>query len=278
PSSAQPAARARAARGRRGAPGRACRAVLHRRPEAPPPVRPMGACAPGGERRGGAAEPAARRPEGGRAGGGAPPGARMVGGSPAAAEADLAAEPEDGPPVAESPGVRADGPACDGEVPAGFVAISGEADVVTALPDAMNPSKPSSGLFSLEDVIAAKEAARRLLPTCRLSEWQECWCTQEVVSVYLRGRQGDPKRAGQVLARALLWRQRYEDVLSGARVPRPVGDMRVIARSDSGHPISGEWSLRLSLVARGGGEDSSFNVHVSEAELRQSYTRAVRSL
>jgi hypothetical protein len=109
--------------------------------------------------------------------------------------------------------------------------------VVTALPEATDPSKPSSGPFGLEDVIAAKEVARLLLPGCQMSEWQEGWCTPEVVSVYLRGRQGDPKGAGQVLARALLWRQKYEDVLSGARVPRPVGDMRVIACGDSGHPI-----------------------------------------
>jgi hypothetical protein len=75
------------------------------------------------------------------------------------------------------------------------------------------------------------------LPGGALNEWQEQWCTPETVAIYLRGRMGDPGRAGEILARALDWRERYRHILTEAKQPKWNGDLRVVARGQDGHPV-----------------------------------------
>ncbi|CAE7356738.1 unnamed protein product [Symbiodinium sp. CCMP2456] len=70
-----------------------------------------------------------------------------------------------------------------------------------------------------------------------LSDWQRSWCTEEVVSIYERGRPGDVPAAGQLLAKALRWRQQNEDILVGRRQPKWVHDCRVLTHGDEGHPL-----------------------------------------
>ncbi|CAE7640795.1 unnamed protein product [Symbiodinium sp. CCMP2592] len=70
-----------------------------------------------------------------------------------------------------------------------------------------------------------------------LSDWQRSWCTEEVVSIYERGRPGDVPAAGQLLAKALRWRQQHEDILVGRRLPKWVHDCRVLTHGDEGHPL-----------------------------------------
>ncbi|CAE8606351.1 unnamed protein product, partial [Polarella glacialis] len=84
---------------------------------------------------------------------------------------------------------------------------------------------------------AVVEAARRLLPAKAMTPWQEKWCTPKVVDIYLKGRKGDVAKAGEILARALRWRQENRDIISGERVPNWQGDMRVLTRSKEGHPV-----------------------------------------
>jgi ribosomal protein S28E/S33 len=85
-----------------------------------------------------------------------------------------------------------------------------------------------------EAVVAAAET---LLPGKHMSPWQRNWCTPEVVDLYLNGRNGDIDKAGEILAKALSWRQDHKEILSGLRVPIWSGDMRVLTRSESGHPV-----------------------------------------
>lgn len=70
-----------------------------------------------------------------------------------------------------------------------------------------------------------------------LSDWQRRWCTEEVVSMFLRGRHGDVAAAAQILAQALLWREQYQDILTGRRVPKWQGDLRILAQGQGGHPL-----------------------------------------
>jgi len=81
------------------------------------------------------------------------------------------------------------------------------------------------------------DAARRLLPNGTMTEWQESWCTPEIGALYLRSRGGDVHRAAEGLAYALQWREERREVLVGERIPEWQGDMRVLARGLSGHPI-----------------------------------------
>lgn len=99
---------------------------------------------------------------------------------------------------------------------------------------AEGPAPPAWGTEALE---ATVEAARLRLPGASMSSWQRDWCTAATVDIYLSGRQGDTERAGDILARALAWRERFRDVLTGERVPNWQGDMRVLTQGTSGHPI-----------------------------------------
>mmetsp|Transcript_114816 Transcript_114816/g.357626 ORF Transcript_114816/g.357626 Transcript_114816/m.357626 type:complete len:342 (+) Transcript_114816:96-1121(+) len=106
-----------------------------------------------------------------------------------------------------------------------------------------SPAKEEEGgeeAFDEEDPRLAKtiELAELLLPHKEMTQWQRAWCTTANVSRFLRGRRGDPLEAAKILAQALLWRQEFEEVLSGHRVPRWQGDLRVIARGEKGHTIA----------------------------------------
>lgn len=79
--------------------------------------------------------------------------------------------------------------------------------------------------------------AEQLLPEGRMSTWQRSWCTPDTVDIYLNGRKGDINKAAEILAKALAWRQEHECILSGKRVPKWAGDMRVAARASTGQPI-----------------------------------------
>uniref|UniRef100_A0A7S1Q1Q4 CRAL-TRIO domain-containing protein n=1 Tax=Alexandrium catenella TaxID=2925 RepID=A0A7S1Q1Q4_ALECA len=94
-------------------------------------------------------------------------------------------------------------------------------------------------VFSADDprLVETVELATQLLPGGEATPWQRAWCTTENVSRFLRGRRGDPEEAAKILAQALQWRSSFEAVLSGQRVPRWQGDLRVIARGDRGHTI-----------------------------------------
>lgn len=81
------------------------------------------------------------------------------------------------------------------------------------------------------------EAAQERLPNCRLTNWQSRWCTHDNVSIYAKARPGDHAKAGEILAQTLLWREQQREVLSGERLPRWQGDMRVLVRSEAGHPV-----------------------------------------
>jgi len=87
----------------------------------------------------------------------------------------------------------------------------------------------------LAEVFAA--ACKRLPGNAELLPLQAEWCTPERVAVYLRARNGDIKRAAETLAQALQFRRDKEDVLTGKREPRWVGDLRVLTRSEDGHPL-----------------------------------------
>jgi len=99
--------------------------------------------------------------------------------------------------------------------------------------------KENLEVFNANDPRLAEtvELASQLLPCQEMTPWQRAWCTTANVARYLRGRNGDPHEAARILAQALLWRQDFEAVLSGSRVPRWQGDLRVVARGHSGHTI-----------------------------------------
>jgi len=90
------------------------------------------------------------------------------------------------------------------------------------------------GNSKLRDVVTLAED---LLPGRQMSAWQRSWCTAETVQIYLRGRQGDVHAAAKILADALEWRGRNQDILSGSRMPQWQSDLRVLTRAESGHPI-----------------------------------------
>eukprot|EP00439_Symbiodinium_sp_Y106_P072929 s2470_g13.t1 len=68
-----------------------------------------------------------------------------------------------------------------------------------------------------------------------LDEWLRGWCTDEVLRTFLGA--SSTESAVKSLATALNWRRRYKDVLTGLRTPCWQGDMRVVARGVSGHPV-----------------------------------------
>ncbi|CAE7659613.1 unnamed protein product [Symbiodinium sp. CCMP2456] len=68
-----------------------------------------------------------------------------------------------------------------------------------------------------------------------LDEWLRGWCTDEVLRMFLGA--SSKESAVKSLAAALNWRRRYKDVLTGLRTPCWQGDMRVVARGVSGHPV-----------------------------------------
>lgn len=98
-------------------------------------------------------------------------------------------------------------------------------------------SAPSVDVMDERLVPKVFDAARRLLPNGTMTEWQESWCTPEIGALYLRSRSGDIDRAAEGLAYALQWREERREVLVGERIPEWQGDMRVLARGVSGHPI-----------------------------------------
>mmetsp|Transcript_64628 Transcript_64628/g.179769 ORF Transcript_64628/g.179769 Transcript_64628/m.179769 type:complete len:370 (+) Transcript_64628:81-1190(+) len=79
--------------------------------------------------------------------------------------------------------------------------------------------------------------AGSMLPGGRMTAWQLDWCTPDHVEIFLRARDGNTRKAAEILAKTLLWRETHKDVLIGSRVPCWQGDMRVLARSDDGHPM-----------------------------------------
>jgi len=70
-----------------------------------------------------------------------------------------------------------------------------------------------------------------------LTPAQAAWCSPDRIAIYLRARQGDVQRAGEILAQALQVRHEKEDILTGRRTPCWVGDLRVLSRSEDGHPL-----------------------------------------
>lgn len=70
-----------------------------------------------------------------------------------------------------------------------------------------------------------------------MTEWQEAWCSPQVVAIYLRASNGNTVHAGECLANALQWREEHVQVLKGERAPRWQGDLRVLACGEEGHPI-----------------------------------------
>jgi len=81
------------------------------------------------------------------------------------------------------------------------------------------------------------KTASSMLPNLKMTASQLAWCTPDHVKIYLRARDGDIRKAAEILAKTLLWRERYKDVLLGLRLPCWQGDMRILTRSDSGHPL-----------------------------------------
>jgi len=75
------------------------------------------------------------------------------------------------------------------------------------------------------------------LPNGEMTSWQRDWCTSDHLQIYLSARPGSIDKAADILASTLVWREAHRDVLSGARVPRWQGDMRVLTRSDRGYPV-----------------------------------------
>ncbi|CAJ1339978.1 unnamed protein product [Effrenium voratum] len=68
-----------------------------------------------------------------------------------------------------------------------------------------------------------------------IDEWLEKWCTDQVLESF---QHASSKESGMnSLATALNWRKKYRAVLTGAKTPCWQGDMRVVARADSGHPV-----------------------------------------
>lgn len=70
-----------------------------------------------------------------------------------------------------------------------------------------------------------------------LSDWQRSFCTPEVLRIYFNGRKGDPCAAAEILANSLIWREQYKDVLTGSRLPKWQGDLRLLSQSEDGHPL-----------------------------------------
>lgn len=70
-----------------------------------------------------------------------------------------------------------------------------------------------------------------------LSDWQRSFCTPEVLRIYSNGRKGDPCAAAEILAKSLIWREQYKDILTGSRLPKWQGDFRLLSQSDDGHPL-----------------------------------------
>mmetsp|Transcript_93769 Transcript_93769/g.265170 ORF Transcript_93769/g.265170 Transcript_93769/m.265170 type:complete len:375 (-) Transcript_93769:70-1194(-) len=71
-----------------------------------------------------------------------------------------------------------------------------------------------------------------------LTPWLCEWCTDATVERYFRGRKGNIEAAARILAEALCFRQQHQDVLSGAREPRWMCDLRVLSRGEDGHPVA----------------------------------------
>lgn len=106
------------------------------------------------------------------------------------------------------------------------------------------PSRCSTGIDVKCKCQAAHDArvdrvvksAARGLPN-GLDGFLRNWCTAKVVSIYIDAANGDEVQASNLLLAALLWRAQNVAVLTGDRVPRWQGDMRIVARAPSGHPM-----------------------------------------
>lgn len=107
---------------------------------------------------------------------------------------------------------------------------------------AQKEAHPKSSLMRValkgdEEDLAKTVAVAALELGGSLTQFQAEWCRPEVVRLYLRARKGNHALAGKILSQALKWREEHADILSGRRVPRWQGDMRVFARGEHGHPI-----------------------------------------
>mmetsp|Transcript_49817 Transcript_49817/g.125489 ORF Transcript_49817/g.125489 Transcript_49817/m.125489 type:complete len:389 (+) Transcript_49817:62-1228(+) len=102
------------------------------------------------------------------------------------------------------------------------------------------PTNSEASICSDSESLKCREVvalAEDLLPGRQMSAWQRSWCTAETVQIYLRGRQGDVHAAAKILAEALEWRGRNQDILSGSRMPQWQSDLRVLTCAESGQPI-----------------------------------------
>jgi len=70
-----------------------------------------------------------------------------------------------------------------------------------------------------------------------MNEWLARWCTPDIVQHYITACKGSISQAAKLLAKTMEWRQNHKDILSGLRVPKWQGDMRVITIGKTGHPI-----------------------------------------
>lgn len=95
------------------------------------------------------------------------------------------------------------------------------------------PAPESAGLTGDAALVVEKAAAR--LRGGRASDWQADWCTQTLVQMHLDSKGGDVEKASETLAEALRVRDQFRDVLSFVRQPVWQGDIRVLARDESGH-------------------------------------------
>jgi len=75
------------------------------------------------------------------------------------------------------------------------------------------------------------------LHTCVMNDWLAHWCTPDIVQHYITACKGNKSKAAKHLAKTMEWRQKHKNILSGLRVPKWQGDMRVIAIGKTGHPL-----------------------------------------
>eukprot|EP00438_Fugacium_kawagutii_P000244 Skav212289 [mRNA] locus=scaffold732:454337:454987:- [translate_table: standard] len=68
-----------------------------------------------------------------------------------------------------------------------------------------------------------------------MDEWLEKWCSKEVLIAFEKA--SSKETAVKSLATALNWRQKHRAVLTGVKKPHWQGDMRVVARTQFGHPV-----------------------------------------
>lgn len=68
-----------------------------------------------------------------------------------------------------------------------------------------------------------------------LDDFLRKWCTREVLGAFMQA--SSKETAVNSLATALNWRRKHRAILTGVRWPTWQGDMRVVAREGSGHPV-----------------------------------------